>query len=325
VSGVIVVHGGAGLLRSLEPERLAAYREGIVEAARRGREVLARGGPALDAVCEALRCLEASGTFNAGRGACLDEDGEASLDAALMRGRDRAAGAVGACRATLHPTDVARALLEEGRHVLLVSEGADRRARRLGLTPLPPPEPAKLEAWARLSGRRPERVEELTTVGQPEDRAKAEAAAREPSQDTVGAVALDGQGRLAGGVSTGGLWLKARGRVGDSAIPGAGVYACDALGAAASATGIGERMIRNVTSRLACEVAAREGAAVGAARAIEDLATTFGPDSGGVIVVDRLGRVGAAFNTHGMGRAVARVGVAEVSLAVWPEDSFPQG
>lgn len=321
MSGVVVVHGGAGLMRTLEGARLEAYRAGLEESARRGREALERTGSAVDAVLEAVRWLEQSGVFNAGVGACLDEDGGVSLDAAIMRGRDRGAGAVGACTATLHPTDVARDLMEEGRHVLLVGEGADRRARRLGLPPLPPPAPERLDTWARLSGRRLARPEELTSVGQPEDRDKG----TERSADTVGAVALDPRGRLAAAVSTGGLWLKARGRVGDSAIPGAGCYACDDLGGAASATGVGERMIRNVTCRQAVEVAGREGAAAAATRAVEDLERRFGHDSGGLIVVDRLGRVGAAFNTHGMGRAVARLGRDEVVVAVWPEDPFPVG
>lgn len=320
MNAVIVVHGGAGLMKTLDEARLRAYTAGMAEAARHGREVLERGGSALEAVLMAVRCLEASGTFNAGAGACLDEDGEATLDAALMRGRDRAAGAVGACRATLHPTDVALDLLEEGRHVLLVGEGADRRARRLGLPPLPPPDPARFETWQKLTGRHVTRPEDLASVGQPEDKAKV---AAEDGHDTVGAVALDARGHVAGAVSTGGLWLKARGRVGDSALPGAGVFACDELGGAASATGIGERMIRSGTCRLACEHVAREGAQGGARRAVDDLERRFGPDSGGLIVVDRHGRVGAAFNTHGMGRALARAGSSEVAVAVWHEDPFP--
>lgn len=324
MSGVVVVHGGAGLMRTLEGARLRAYREGLADSARRARAAMERTGSAVDAVLEAMRWLERSGVFNAGVGSCLDEDGEASLDAAIMRGRDRAAGAVGACRATLHPTDVALDLLEEGRHVLLVGEGADRRARRLGLPALPPPTAERLDTWSRLSGRAVSRPEDLTSVGQPEDTDKG-AAADEVSTDTVGAVALDPQGRLAAAVSTGGLWLKARGRVGDSALPGAGCYACDELGGAASATGVGERMIRNVTCKLAVDLTGREGAAGAAARAVEDLERRFGPDSGGLIVVDRQGRVGAAFNTHGMGRAVARAGSSEVVVAVWPEDPFPVG
>ncbi|MCA8920789.1 MAG: isoaspartyl peptidase/L-asparaginase [Planctomycetes bacterium] len=318
VTPKILVHGGAGAMRSMGGEREAAYRAGLVEAARLGREAL-RAGDALEAVLVAVRHMEACGAFNAGVGSCLDEDGRFSLDAALMRGSDRAAGAVGACAATVHPTDVARALLEEGRHVLLVGEGAERRARALGLPALGAPPEEKLETYRRLLADASKRApEDLSTVGRPDDEQA------EDSQDTVGAVAVDARGRVAAAVSTGGLWLKLRGRVGDSAIPGAGLYACDALGGASSTTGIGERMIRALTAKLACDlIAAGADAQAAAQGAVDDLAQRFGPDSGGIVVVDRLGRLGAAFNTQGMGRALASLGDEAVPVAVWPEEPFP--
>ncbi|RMG11195.1 MAG: hypothetical protein D6731_15995 [Planctomycetota bacterium] len=316
--GVVLVHGGAGVMRSLSGEREAAYRDGLAVAARAGREALERGEGPLAAVLAAARVFEASGAFNAGLGSCLDEEGGYGLDAALMRGRDRAAGAVGALTATYHPADVCLDLLREGRHVLLVGEGADARARRLGLPPLPAPPPEKRAAWEALRERSAARPEELGSVGRPDDEG-----AVADSQDTVGAVAVDGEGRVAAAVSTGGMWLKAPGRVGDSALVGAGLFACDELGAAASATGIGERMIRSATCVVACQVAAREGAARGAQAAADELEARFGPGSGGLIVVDRRGELGVAFNTRGMGRAFARVGADEVPVAVWPEDAFP--
>jgi len=320
VTPTILVHGGAGALRNMSGERARLYRDGLADAARAGRDALARGESALEAVRVATRVFEASGTFNAGGGACLDEDGAFALDAALMRGADRAAGAVGACAATLHPVDVCQDLIDEGRHVLLVGEGADRRARRLDLPPLPPVTEEKLATYRELKTQHVERAEDLSTVGRPDDeRGEGDA----DSQDTVGAVAVDAEGRVAASVSTGGLWLKQKGRVGDSAGVGSGLFACDELGAAASATGIGERMIRGLTSYLACEAARAGGAQAGARAALEDLARRFGPDSGGVIVVDRQGRLGAAFNTQGMGRALARVGQEAVPVAVWPDDPFP--
>lgn len=327
----IVVHGGAGAMRSMAGEREQAYRAGLVEAARLGREALAAGQGALEAVLVAVRHMEACGAFNAGVGSCLDEDGEATLDAALMRGSDRAAGGVGACTATQHPTDLCRDLLEEGRHVLLVGEGADRRATRLGLAPLPPPPADKLATYRQLKGDgSPKQLEELTTVGRPDDEGGAGDTASDAdpvdtdSQDTVGAVAVDAEGRTAAAVTTGGLWLKARGRVGDSAIPGAGLYACDELGGASSTTGIGERMIRALTAKVACDALGQGlDAQAAAQRAVEDLHARFGPNSGGLIVIDRQGRIGAAFNTQGMGRALARVGEDAIPVAVWPEDPFP--
>lgn len=312
----ILVHGGAGVMRKLSGEEHDAYRQGLIDAARVGREILASGGSALEAVRQAARTFEASGVFNAGLGSCLDEDGTYSLDAALMRGSDRAAGAVGAVTATAHPVELCQDLLDEGRHVLLVGAGADRRARRLELPPLPAPPEAKLSTYRELKKKVGASLEELSTVGRPDDEDSV-------SCDTVGAVAVDAEGRVAAAVTTGGLWLKASGRVGDSAIIGAGVLACDELGAAASSTGIGERMMRAMTCQVACSAAQNTDAATGAEAAIADLEARFGPNSGGVIVVDREGNVGASFNTRGMGRALARVGEAEIAVAVWPEDPFP--
>jgi beta-aspartyl-peptidase (threonine type) len=298
------------------------YREGMAVAARAGRDVLAAGGTSLDAVIAACRSMEASGAFNAGLGSCLDEDGDYGLDAALMRGSDRAAGAVGAMTATPFAVDVCRDLLDEGRHVLLVGEGADRRARALGLDPLPPAPADKQEAYQELLAKQQAvgiaKPEDLSTVGRPDDEGTADV-----GHDTVGAVAVDGSGRVASAVTTGGLWLKAKGRVGDSALVGAGLFACDGLGAAASATGIGERMIRGLTCEVACRVAAAQGAKRGAEAAVDELEARFGALSGGVVVVDRAGGVGASFNTKGMGRALARVGEEQVHVAVWPEDPFP--
>ncbi len=324
MKGLILVHGGAGVMRSLAGERADAYRNGLIEAARLGRDALAGGEDALEAVLVATRYMESTGTFNAGTGSCLDEDGCYALDAALMRGSDRAAGAVGAIAATRHPVDVCRDLIEEDRHVLLVGAGADRRAERLGLPPLPAPPPEKLATYREMLAKQGASPEDLTSVGRPDDE-REEAVGRpdEESQDTVGAVAVDAQGRVAAAVSTGGLWLKAKGRVGDSAIVGAGLMACDNLGAAASSTGIGERMMRALTCQVACDVASREGAAAGAEESSADLAARFGEGSGGVVVVDKHGNAGAAFNTRGMGRALARVGEDAIPVAIWPEDPFP--
>src|SRR5690606_4027835 len=152
VSGLVLVHGGAGPMRHMEGDRERAYREGLERAARAGREALLARGDALAAVVAAVKYMEADGPFNAGIGACLDVEGRYALDAALMRGRDRAAGAVGACSATLHPTEVCLDLLREGRHVLLVGEGADRRAQALGLPALPPIPARKLETYRKLLG-----------------------------------------------------------------------------------------------------------------------------------------------------------------------------
>ncbi|HBP20344.1 MAG TPA: beta-aspartyl-peptidase [Planctomycetes bacterium] len=320
---LILVHGGAGAMRSMDGERAAAYRAGLVEAARVGRELLAAGGSALDAVVVATRVMEASGAFNAGVGSCLDAEGRYSLDAALMDGRERRAGALGAVTATAHPIDAARALLDEGRHVLLVGPGADRWIAGLELPPLPEPPADKLAHYEELLAKQAARqraldLADMTSVGRPDDEE-----APDLGHDTVGAVALDAEGGLAAAVSTGGLWLKAPGRVGDSALVGAGLFACETLGAAAVSTGIGERMIRDLTCHRACQLSQELGAQEGAEGCVAELDQRFGPDSGGVIVVDAQGLAGASFNTQGMGRALARVGEEEIPVAVWPEDDFP--
>lgn len=322
MEGVILVHGGAGAMRSMGGEREAAYREGLRAAAIAGRDVLAAGGGAMAAVVAANRLMEDAGCFNAGLGSCLDEDGNYSLDAAVMRGSDREAGAVGALSATYRAVDLAHDLLED-RHVLIVGEGADRRAQALGLPPVPTPPADKLATYEKLRAAKAENLEDLATVGQPDDDESEPDATPDLGHDTVGAVALDASGELAAAVTTGGLWLKTRGRVGDSPLVGAGLFACNQLGAATVATGIGERLLRDLSSFRACQLAAESDATVGAERAVADLGERFGPASGGLIVVDREGRIGAAFNTSGMGRAVARVGSVEVPVAVWPEEAFP--
>src|SRR2546423_11230350 len=128
---VVLVHGGAGPMKRLADKEEARYRAGLLAAARAGLTAMDKSGSALDAVVAAVVSMEDSGEFNCGAGACLDEEGRATLDAALMRGKDLAAGAVGAAQATKNPIAIARDLLAEGRHVLLVGEGADRRARAL--------------------------------------------------------------------------------------------------------------------------------------------------------------------------------------------------
>jgi len=311
-------------MRSMGGEREAAYREGLRAAAAAGRDVLAAGADAMTAVVAANRVMEDAGCFNAGLGSCLDERGEYSLDAAVMRGSDRETGAVGALSATHHAVALAHELLDH-RHVLIVGEGADQLARDLGLPAIPPPPADKQKTYAKLLAAKAERLEDLATVGRPDDdeASPKDGVSETTSHDTVGAVALDSAGQLAAAVTTGGLWLKTRGRVGDSPLVGAGLFACDSLGGAAVATGIGERLIKDLSCFRACQLIEDSDAGAAAERAVAELASRFGPNTGGLIVVDRDGRLGASFNTSGMGRALARVGQTEIPVAVWPEEDFP--
>lgn len=272
----IVVHGGAGKLGS--EERGRAAEEGCLRAARIGHRILAEGGSALDAVEAACVALEDDPLFNAGTGSCLNADGRVEMDAAIMEGASRRVGGVGAATGFKNPILLARRVMERGGPVLLVAEGAERFAREQGFAPYPPSRlvtEAALERWQKeIEGRIP------------------------PRPGTVGAVALDRKGRVAAATSTGGTSGKAPGRVGDSPIPGAGLYADDAAGAV-SATGQGEAILRVVLSKFVCD---RMGAGLTArdavAEGIRELGVVGG--EGGAIAVDREGRVGIACNTPAM-------------------------
>jgi beta-aspartyl-peptidase (threonine type) len=321
-------------MKRLEAAEEGRYRAGLAGSVRAGLAALAASGSALDAVQAAVLFMEDSGDFNAGDGACLDEEGNASLDAALMRGSDLAAGAVGASSATRNPIVLCRHLLDEGKHVLLVATGADRRARQLGLRPLSPLDERRKKVWRAMLEERSktgqEPTDRLAATSRPSTRLslQKDGVTEAESHDTVGAAAVDAEGRVAAAVSTGGLWLKAVGRVGDSAVVGGGLYASDALGGAAVATGIGEKILRITLCRDAVDRLGRGATAQEAAEgAIAAITERFGADTAGVIVVDRAGRVGAAFDTRGMGRAWARGGpggtaAVETRVAVWKNEAF---
>ena len=288
----IVVHGGAGGLPRHE-ERLDGMRSGAAAAVEAGHAVLAAGGSALDAVEAAVVVLEDDPEFNAGRGAALTEYGRVELDASMMDGTTRAAGAVAAVRGVRNPIRAARAVLAEGRHVLLVGQPATDFAATAGLD-------FESETWF---------------VTERERRALAGATA-ESARGTVGAVARDVKGRLAAATSTGGVSGQRLGRVGDSPLIGAGTWADDAT-VAVSCTGHGESIIR---SALAHEVDAllrhRElGLQEACELAIQDLGR-WGQD-GGLIAVSSHGEVAATFNSPGMTRAW-RVGDRPVFAAVAP-------
>jgi len=265
---VIVVHGGAGRV----PEEDEEERwEGCRRAALAGWRRLLQGGSALDAVEEAVAFLEDHPLFNAGRGSVLNAAGEVEMDASLMDGKHLQAGAVGAVRNIRNPVRLARRVFEDGKHILLVSEGADRFARESGMTGCSP--------------------EELVTERQ---RARWEAM-KDTSLGTVGAVAVDGAGGIAAATSTGGLPRKRPGRVGDSALIGAGTYADDLWGAA-SVTGDGEAIMRVVLAKTGVDLLTGDRHPQDAARLAVAVLGERGQGEGGIILVDRKGRVGHAHN-----------------------------
>ncbi len=275
IKGAIIVHGGAGK----PPVDLHKTREhGMKVAALEAWRILAGGGSAVDAVEAAVTILEDDPTFNAGRGAVLNAECQVELDASIMDGRTLRAGAVGAVRNLRNPIRVARRIMDQGRHVLLVGSGAERFAAAAGIPSCPSEElitERQLQRWWR------ERRADLDAMG------------------TVGAVAMDQQGHLAAATSTGGMTQKLPGRVGDSALIGCGTYAEDGCGAA-SCTGNGDCIIRVTLARSTVDRLAAGMDPVDAAQeAIADLfRKTQG--EGGLILVDAQGRPGYAFNTPAM-------------------------
>ena len=295
---VLLIHGGAGVMRRAEmtPEMDAAYRAGLSEALDAGSKVLASGGSSLDAVEAAVRILEDNPNFNAGKGAVLTREGVAELDASIMDGRNRRAGAVAQVRKVKNPIRAARLVMETTGRVMFAGPAADELAAKGGLDIVPPEyfiTPRRLEALKRA----------MAGAFEPQDR-----------YGTVGAVALDKVGNLAAATSTGGMNAKPPGRVGDSPIIGAGTYA-DNASCAVSATGDGEYFIRVGVARTICaRIAMQKMGAAEAAKATLDEVKALG-GTGGVIVLSKDGDPALAMNAEGMfrGRADAS-GHREVAI-----------
>ena len=299
----LVVHGGAGTLTRarLAPPRDAPYHAALAAALERGREALERGGSAMDAVVAAVVALEDCELFNAGRGAVLNAERAHELDAAVMDGAGLRAGAVCAIRTARNPVRAARAVMERSGHVLLAADGADAFARGVELETVAQ---SYFSTRARIASL--ERAQQRARAGARDDASAAD------RHGTVGAVALDADGNLAAATSTGGMTNKLPGRVGDSPLIGAGTYANNAT-CAVSGTGDGEFFIRAV---LAHDVSARMaygGATLAAAArdALAHVARLGG--TGGLIAVDRRGRIALPFNTEGMYRGYVRAGEAPLT------------
>jgi beta-aspartyl-peptidase (threonine type) len=296
----LVVHGGSGILERARstPEQDRQARGGLERALAAGGAILAEGGGALDAVERAACILEDEPSFNAGRGAVFTYQGTNELDAAVMDGRSREAGAVTGVTGTRNPISLARAVMEHSPHVFLSREGADQFSREHGLEQVGP-------EWFATEERRAQ-LEMMLAEG---DHYFDE----ELKYGTIGAVAVDVRGHVAAATSTGGLTGKRWGRIGDTPLIGAGTYADDRSGAV-SATGAGEYFIR---AAVAHEICARirmlgEGAAVAADKVIADVGSLGG--SGGVILVTPDGDAAWAFNTPGMYRGIASAEGSRVAI-----------
>jgi beta-aspartyl-peptidase (threonine type) len=311
----IVIHGGAGNIRreSLTPEKEAEYRAKLTEALRAGHAVLAQGGTSLDAVSAAIRILEDSPLFNAGKGAVFTHDGKNELDASIMDGRTLKAGAVAGLQHVKNPIDLARRVMEKSPHVMMVAEGAEAFAKEQGIELVPAEYFRTEERWQQL-----QKVleKEKASQGQPPS---SQAPSRAPATGdekfgTVGAVALDQAGNLAAGTSTGGMTNKRYGRVGDAPIIGAGTYANARC--AVSATGHGEYFIRYTVARDICarmeylELPLLESAH----SVVMDVLVKAGGE-GGVIAMDSQGQVTMPFNSTGMYRGyMGEDGMAHVAI-----------
>ncbi|MBB3033088.1 isoaspartyl peptidase/L-asparaginase [Alteriqipengyuania lutimaris] len=289
----LAIHGGSGVIErgDLTPEMEAAYRASLQAALAAGSEVLENGGTSLDAVEATLRILEDDPLFNAGRGAVFDAEGRNQLDAAIMDGATLNAGAVAAVSTTKHPVTLARAVLENSRHVLLSGDGADQFAREQGIEQVDPSYFRTEHRWRQIEEWRRDNLSAL---------------ALDPTHrfGTVGAVALDKDGNLAAATSTGGLTGKRWGRIGDSPIIGAGTYAANGK-CAVSGTGTGEYFIRESAGRQVCDRVAWNGQSI--AQAADDTIGSIGAlgGDGGLIAMDAMGRVAFAMNTEGMYRGAA--------------------
>jgi beta-aspartyl-peptidase (threonine type) len=287
----LVIHGGSGQIERTRttPEVDRGVRDALGRALDAGAAILAGGGAALDAVEAAVQVLEDDPHFNAGRGAVFTHQGANELDAAIMDGEGRRAGAVAGVTATRHPVSLARAVMERSPHVFLARAGADAFAIEQGIEQVPP-------EWFAIPERRRQLDEMLANRSSSFD--------VDLKYGTVGAVAVDEHGHVAAATSTGGLTGKRWQRIGDTPIIGAGTYADDRA-CAVSATGAGEYFIR---LGVAHEICARmrmksEPVQVAAEAVIAEVGALGG--TGGVIVVAPDGTGGFAFNTPGMHRGKA--------------------
>ncbi len=320
----LVVHGGAGVIErsSMTPEAEKAYRAGITEALNAAAAVLDKGGKSLDAVEAAIKLLEDNPLFNAGRGAVFAADGTNQLDAAIMDGKTLQAGAVADVQKTRHPISLARAVMEKSPHVMLIGSGADAFAAHVGLEQVPPKFFFTERRWHALEDemkkegapmpKRPEGALPPSANGTPQ------AFFETPGNHkygTVGVVALDREGNVAAGTSTGGTTGKRWNRVGDSPVIGAGTYASN-QSCAVSATGTGEYFIRLTVARTICALVQYKGMPLQVAvdDVIHKQLTAIHGD-GGVIALTPDGQTAWGYNTPGMFRAkLTEGGVVQVAI-----------
>jgi beta-aspartyl-peptidase (threonine type) len=322
----IVLHGGAGVIerKSMSPETDAAYRAALKRSVESAAAVLDQGGSSVDAIEAAIRLMEDDPLFNAGKGAVFTADGKNELDSSIMEGSTMRAGAVAGVTRTKNPISLARAVMEKSPHVMLVGAGADQFAASVGLEQVDPSYFFTERRWLSL-------IKQLKKENAPLPQRPAGAppapsgglAEIEPPDahkyGTVGVVALDRNGNIAAGTSTGGTQAKRWGRVGDSPIIGAGTYASN-QSCAVSATGTGEYFIRLTVARTICSLVQYKGMKLQDAVdevVQKDLRAIHG--DGGVIAIAPDGQMAWSFNTPGMYRAKLTAG-GEIRIGIYGDE-----
>jgi len=299
----ILIHGGAGVKKI---KRTDDITRSLKSAVSNGFDLLKRSSnKAVDSVEAAVASMEDSGVFDAGVGSYLTIDKTVEMDASIMDGRDISAGSVGMAMGIKNPIKLARKIMEHTDHVMMVSDGVTRLSKLFGNTVEEYPQELnkkilneynKLMKNVRIISKKNNKLTMLSS-----------AASQEKSHhhySTVGAVAIDKDGNVASAVSTGGIWLKMSGRIGDSAIIGSGIYADNKSGAAC-ATGYGEYIMRLCLCKYACDqMQSRNSAHLSSKKSIDVLTERFGKNTGGIITVDLKGRFGRACNTRFMPTAM---------------------
>ncbi len=305
----IIVHGGVG---KVKPDKIERVKAGLRKAVETGYTILMEKNDALSACEAAVRVLEDEPVFNAGTGAVLTLDGRCELDAAIMRGKTLEAGAVAGVENIKNPISLARLVMEKTDHVLLIGEGAENFARIMGFESYDPKTPERVEEWQKLK--------EKLIKGEPLHWKKIyELIKAHPEllHGTVGCVAIDDSGEIVAGTSTGGVFLKLFGRVGDTPILGAGTYATSFGGA--SCTGIGEGIMRTLLAKTACDFMKMGISAQKTAEACIDLINNTVKTETGIITLDKDGNIGFAYNTENMPVAYVSSTDGKIRIAGLPE------
>ncbi|WP_234111021.1 isoaspartyl peptidase/L-asparaginase family protein [Chryseobacterium sp. R2A-55] len=309
---VMVIHGGAGTItkENMTPDKEKAYREKLTEALKTGYSEIQKGKPSIDAVVSAIVVMEDSPLFNAGKGAVFTADGKNEMDASIMFGKDKSAGAVAGVHTIKNPIKAAIAVMQKSEHVMLAGTGAELFAKEQGLEIVDPKYFWTKDRWDGLQRAKQKEIEKNKKTSQ---NSLPDSYSIDQKFGTVGAVALDKNGNITAGTSTGGMTNKKFGRIGDSPIIGAGTYANSQVGI--SGTGWGEYFIRSTAARtVAAKMEYQNKDVKTAAQEAIDEIEKMGGD-GGLIALDKDGNMAMSFNTAGMYRgAVTENGEIEIEI-----------